>query len=112
MKIRKFYENEVQGPDGLIGGLSDMSPEKIKETIDNLTEILNTFNKKLSELKTIETDLSKFKSGSKSNLDQIDNSFTTIQSINGDLENEILNKLDTVITNLKDRLKNGKSYII
>jgi DNA repair ATPase RecN len=111
MKIKRFNESEVQGPSGQIDAFNDISPDKIDETIDELTSCINNFSEKLTKLKKIESDLSKFKSKSKSKMDQIDDSFIQLQKINRTIEMDINDKLDTVIQNLKDRKENGKNYI-
>lgn len=111
MKIKRFFENEVQGPQGQIDAFNDISSDKIDEIINDLSHFTNEFSETLSKLKKIESDLSKFKSNSKSKMDQIDDSFVQLQKVNRTIEKDVNDKLDTVIQNLKDRKENGKNYI-
>jgi|688.fasta_scaffold75183_3 hypothetical protein len=111
MKIKRFNENEVQGPEGQLDAFNDISSEKIDEIINDITKCTSIFSEKLSQLKKIESELSKFKSKSKSKMDQIDDSFVQLQRINRTIEKDVNDKLDTVVQNLKDRKDNGKNYI-
>jgi hypothetical protein len=111
MKIKRFYESEVQGPEGNLDAFNDISTDKIDEIIDDITSFTNDFSEKLSKLKKIETELSKFKSKSKSKMDQIDDSYVQLQKVNRTIERDVNDKLDTIIKNLKDRKENGKNFI-
>ena len=111
MKIKRFNENEVQGPQGTLDAFNDISTDKIDQIINDLTSFTSDFSEKLAKLQKIESELSKFKSKSKSKMDQIDDSFVQLQKVNRTIEQDINDKLDTIISNLKDRKENGKNYI-
>jgi len=111
MKIKRFFENEVQGPEGSTNLVNVISPDKLNEIITELQSYTSEFQDKLNSMKKIEKELSKFKSKSKTKMDQIDDSYVQIQSINSVLNKEIIDKMDTIISNLKDRIDNGKNYI-
>jgi hypothetical protein len=42
MKIKRFFENEVQGPEG-VTDLNDISPDKINQVMDGIEKSITIF---------------------------------------------------------------------
>lgn len=111
MKIKKFYENEVQGTVGNVDLVNDFSLSESEEIIKNLKLSMNIFQTKIEEFKKYENQLSKFKSKSRNKSDQIDDSVIEFQRLIKLLEDDIQNRLETLIYNMNDYIKNGRNYI-
>jgi len=111
MKIKRFFENEVQGPEGVTDLVNDISKERVEQIVKELGSISATYGDKLTTLKKFEEELSKYKSKSKESNDQIDDAVVTLQQINKSVEQDILNDLDSIVSKLNDYIDNGRNYI-
>ncbi len=85
MKIKRFFESELQGPDGTIDIVNDISPEKTQEIIKELKIVQTDISKYMDTISTFEKQLSKFKSDKKKSNDQIDDSVIQLQQLIGTL---------------------------
>ena len=61
MKIKRFFENEVQGPEGVTDLVNDISKERVDQIVKELGSISATYGDKLTTLKKFEEELSKYK---------------------------------------------------
>jgi DNA repair ATPase RecN len=111
MKIKRFFENEFQGPEGSIDLTNDISTSRVEEIIKDITSFLEKLDEEHTSLKKFEEELSRYKSSSKKGNDQIDDSVLQLQQINKSIESEIKSKLDDVVDKLKDYITNGRNYI-
>jgi Sec-independent protein translocase protein TatA len=125
MKIKRFNENEVQGPEGTMnlvddevqgpGGtinlVNDISTDKAEKIIKEMGGFLSSFQDILSKLKKFEQELAKYKSKSKKSNDQIDDSVVQLQKVNKSLEQDVQNKLDSIIKKLNNYITNGRNFI-
>jgi len=111
MKIKRFNENEVQGPDGTMDLVNDISTDKVEQIVKEIGGFLSSFEDSLSKLKKFEQELTKYKSKSKKSNDQIDDSVVQLQQVNKSLERDVQNKLDSVIKKLNDYVENGRNFI-
>jgi flagellar biosynthesis chaperone FliJ len=112
MKIKKFFETELQGPDGPIDIVNDISQEAAEDIIKKLKNQESSNQKYLVELESIERQLSKFKSSSKKSNDRIDNSIIELQQLINTLKTDIQPKIDTLTKNMEDYISNGRNYIL
>ena len=112
MKIKRFFESELQGPDGTIDIVNDISPQKTEEIIKELKLVQTDVKKNLDILSTFENQLSKFKSDKKKSNDQIDDSVIQLQQIINTLKKEIQPKIDTTISNLENYIENGRNFLL
>lgn len=101
MKIRKFYEAEET---------VDISNERVKELIDQLSSINTLIDSKKTELMSILSELSNFRSKSTKSNDQIDDSVSNLETIETKIS-DISTSLDTVVNNLKDYNDSGRKYL-
>jgi chromosome segregation ATPase len=101
MKIRKFYEAEET---------VDISNERVKELIDQLSGINTLIDSKKTELMSILSELSNFRSKSTKSNDQIDDSVSNLETIETKIS-DISTSLDTVVNNLKDYNDSGRKYL-
>jgi ABC-type transporter Mla subunit MlaD len=111
MKIKRFFENEVQGPIGNVDLVNDISTSRVEEIIKDMKSFMDAFDKNLNELVKIQKELSKYKNSSKNKNTQIDDSVTELQLVTKSLEETVLAKIDTVINQLEDYTDNGLRYI-
>lgn len=111
MKIKKFNESELQGPDGIIDIVNNMSQTKAEEIIKILRNQESINKNNLIELESIEKELSKFKSDKKNSNTQIDDSILEIQNVVGSIKKDILPSIDTILNRLQDYINNGTSFI-
>jgi ABC-type transporter Mla subunit MlaD len=110
MKIRRFFENEVQGPIGTTS-MSDISDDTVNQIINDLTEQITSLEQFSKKLKEYESKLERFTKNSSKGNDQIDDSITNLQQIQKYFSDS-KTTLDTLISNLEDYSKNGRQYII
>lgn len=110
MKIKRFFENEMQGPEGKTD-LLDISKDRVDEIIKELEKILDQSSTNLITLKKFEKELSKYKSKSTKSNDQIDDSVAELGRVNNFLENDVIDIIDSIIETLKQYNKEGRSYI-
>jgi uncharacterized coiled-coil DUF342 family protein len=111
MKIKRFFENEVQGPVGTMDLSKDISSSRVEEIIKDISSFMDNFEENLNKLKKYEEELAKYKSKSKKSNDQIDDSIVELQQVNKSIEQDVQSKLDTLIEKLKDYVENGRNYI-
>ena len=112
MKIKRFFESELQGPDGAIDIVNDISPQKTEEIIKELKLVQTDVKKNLDILSTFEKQLSKFKSDKKKSNDQIDDSVIQLQQLINNLKKEVQPKIDTTISNLENYIENGRNFLL
>jgi ABC-type transporter Mla subunit MlaD len=112
MKIKRFYESELQGPDGTIDIVNDISPEKTEEIIKELKIVQTDISKHMEAISIFEKQLSRFKSDKKKSNDQIDDSVIQLQQLIGTLKKEVQPKIDTTISNLENYIENGRNFLL
>lgn len=100
MKIKRFSESEQV----------DISPERVGEIIEELKDMLSSFEDNFKSTESYLNELNNYKSKSKKGNDQIDDSISALQVVKKDLEDSI-DKLDTVINNLMDYNDEGRKYL-
>ncbi len=110
MKIRRFYENEVQGPEGKIDLMNDISSERVEEIIKDLSEQVASLDEFVKTNQKFESEFEKYRSKSKKGNDQIDDSVINLQRIIKSLE-DAKSSVDTLVTGLEDYIKSGRKYI-
>lgn len=101
MKIRKFFEQDEN---------VDISNVRIKEILDTITSISSDFDKNKEVIISLTNELSNYRSKSKTSNDQIDDSVSNLEQINGDIS-KVLSSLDTIAKNLKDYDESGRKYL-
>lgn len=111
MRIRKFFENELQGPQGITNLSNDISSERVEEIVREILTLLDKFQEGQTKLKKFEEELSKYRNKSKKGNDQIDDTVIEIQQVNKSLEIDVQSKLDNIIEKMKDYIDNGRNYI-
>ena len=111
MKIKRFFENEVQGPEGKTDIVNDISTERVEQIIKEIGSFSTNFEENLTKLKKFEEELSKYKSESNKSNDQIDDTVVTLQKVNKSIEQDVLNNLDSIANKLNDYINNGRNYI-
>jgi hypothetical protein len=110
MRIKRFFENEVQGPEGK-SDLNDISPDKVNQIIDGITSAISTFEEKLEVLKKSQNDLTKFKSNSKDSNDQIDDSVVSLGDVTDSIQKKVIDELDSIKSKLEDYIKEGRQFL-
>lgn len=100
MKIKRFNESEDY----------DISPERTSEIIEELKNILSSFNSDIKNIELYINELNNYKSNSKKGNDQIDDSISALEITRKDLENSI-DKVDTVVSNLLNYNDNGREFL-
>jgi Sec-independent protein translocase protein TatA len=111
MKINRFFENEVQGPIGNIDLMNNISSDRVRELMKDLEESMDNFDKNLNNFKTLQKELSNYKSKKSKKNNQIDDTVSEFQLLNKSLEEDIISRLDIIIQQLKDYTTNGERYI-
>ena len=111
MKIKRFFENEVQGPNGTVDLSNDISTSRVEEIIKEMSSSIDNFDKNHTQLKKFEEELKKYTNKSSSKNDQIDDSIIELQMVNKSLEQDILSRMDIIIEKLKNYIKEGRNYI-
>jgi anti-sigma28 factor (negative regulator of flagellin synthesis) len=111
MKIKRFFESELQGPDGSIDLTNDISTQRVEEIIKDITTFLDRLDESHTTLKKFEEELTKYKSSSKKGNDQIDDSVIQLQQVNKTIESDVKSKLDDIVDKLKNYIEDGRNYI-
>jgi hypothetical protein len=111
MKIKRFFENEVQGPNGTVDLSNDISTSRVEEIIKEMSSSIDNFDKNHTQLKKFEEELKKYTNKSSSKNDQIDDSIIELQMVNKSLEQDILSRMDIIIEKLENYIKEGRNYI-
>ncbi len=100
MRIRRFVESNVV----------DISPDRVIEINEYLSTLNSDINQKCEKIESILNEMDNYKSQSKSNNDQIDDSIANLQIIRKSLA-DVTDKVDSVISNLTDYNKDGRKFI-
>lgn len=100
MRIFKFNESE----------LSEISPDRVSEIIENISTISNDVRQKQESIDALINELGNFKTSSKSSNDQIDDSISNLEILRK-LLGDSLDKMDNVVINMKDYSKDGRKYL-
>lgn len=111
MKIKRFLESEVQGPEGKVDIVNNISTERVDVIKKGIESHLSSIDKIQKELTTFENELSKYTSNSKKSNNQIDDSVLELKLINDSLRNIIEIKLSTVVQKLEHYQTNGSKFI-
>ena len=101
MKIRRFFEAEEQ---------KDIATERVEEILKELKEFTSQLEEKSKITDSLETELSNYKNLSSKSNDQIDDSIAALQIIKKNVDDSI-DKLDTVITNIRNYNEEGRKYL-
>ncbi len=112
MRIKKFFESELQGPDGSMDIVNDISSNKVGEIIKELKSYQSSYQKSLTYLQSLERELSKYKKEKNKSNDQIDESVLSVQKIINSINQNIKPNIESVISNLDDYISNGRNYIL
>ena len=97
MKIKRFNESEQL----------DISTERIGEIVESVKEMMAFIDDKSDFLESLLNELNNYKNESSKGNDQIDDSIASLQVAKKDVDN-ILDKLDNVVSNLKDYNDSGR----
>jgi ABC-type transporter Mla subunit MlaD len=100
MKIKRFNESEQL----------DISSERIGEIVESVKEMMAFIDDKNDFLESLLNELNNYKNESSKGNDQIDDSIASLQVAKKDVDN-ILDKLDNVVSNLKDYNDSGRKYL-
>jgi ABC-type transporter Mla subunit MlaD len=100
MKIKRFNESEQL----------DISTERIGEIVESVKEMMAFIDDKSDFLESLLNELNNYKNESSKGNDQIDDSIASLQVAKKDVDN-ILDKLDNVVSNLKDYNDSGRKYL-
>jgi ABC-type transporter Mla subunit MlaD len=100
MKIKRFNESEQL----------DISTERIGEIVESVKEMMAFVDDKSDFLESLLNELNNYKNESSKGNDQIDDSIASLQVAKKDVDN-ILDKLDNVVSNLKDYNDSGRKYL-
>jgi ABC-type transporter Mla subunit MlaD len=100
MKIKRFNESEQL----------DISTERVGEIVDSVKEMMAFIDDKNDFLESLLNELNNYKNESSKGNDQIDDSIASLQVAKKDVDN-ILDKLDNVVSNLKDYNDSGRKYL-
>lgn len=100
MRIRRFFEAE-QG---------DISNERVAEILDILRDMVTNIEEKTKFVDSLGNELSNYKSQSTKSNDQIDDTIAALQIIKKDFD-DVVDKLDTAVSNLDDYNQNGRKYL-
>jgi ABC-type transporter Mla subunit MlaD len=100
MKIRRFDESEM----------SDISPDRVIEILQSLTTMSSEMDQRIELIDSLINELNNFKSSSKSNNDQIDDSISNLE-ITRRLFKDSLDKMDNVASNMRDYNQNGRKFL-
>jgi ABC-type transporter Mla subunit MlaD len=100
MRIFKFNEAE----------LSEISPDRVSEIIENMSTISNDVRQKQESIDALINELGNFKTSNKSSNDQIDDSISSLEILRK-LLGDSLDKMDNVVINMKDYSKDGRKYL-
>ena len=100
MKIKRFNESEQL----------DISTERVGEIVDGVKEMMAFIDDKSDFLESLLNELNNYKNESSKGNDQIDDSIASLQVAKKDVDN-ILDKLDNVVSNLKDYNDSGRKYL-
>lgn len=100
MKIKRFNESEQL----------DISIERIGEIVESVKEMMDFIDDKSDFLESLLNELNNYKNESTKGNDQIDDSIASLQVAKKDVDN-ILDKLDNVVSNLKDYNDSGRKYL-
>ena len=100
MKIKRFNESEQL----------DISTERIVEIVVIVKEMMDFIDDKSDFLESLLNELNNYKNESSKGNDQIDDSIASLQVAKKDVDN-ILDKLDNVVSNLKDYNDSGRKYL-
>ena len=101
MRIKKFKTFEA---------VKEIDPNKITEITSLLTETISDLDKKREQMENLIKDLSIFKSGSKDNNDQIDDSIINLETIKKELSN-LIQKVDNVNTTIQEYSDKGRQFL-
>ena len=101
MKIRRFFEAEEQ---------KDIATERVDEILKELKEFTSQLENRVKIVNSLESELSNYKNLSTKSNDQIDDSIAALQIIKKNVDDSI-DKLDTVINNLRDYNTDGRKYL-
>jgi hypothetical protein len=100
MRIKRFNESDQ----------IDISTERVTEIVDNIKEMMSFIDDKNGFLESLLNELNNYKNDSSKGNDQIDDSIASLQVVKKDVEN-ILDKLDNVVSNLNDYNDGGRKYL-
>jgi ABC-type transporter Mla subunit MlaD len=100
MRIKRFNESEQL----------DISTERIGEIVESVKEMMSFIDDKSDFLESLLNELNNYKNESSKGNDQIDDSIASLQVAKKDVDN-ILDKLDNVVSNLKDYNDSGRKYL-
>ncbi len=100
MRIKRFNESEQ----------IDISTERVTEIVDSIKEMMSFIDDKNGFLESLLNELNNYKNDSSKGNDQIDDSIASLQVVKKDVEN-ILDKLDNVVSNLNDYNDGGRKYL-
>lgn len=101
MKIKRFLESEEQ---------KDLANERVEEILNELKEFTSQLENRVKIVNSLESELSNYKNLSTKSNDQIDDSIAALQIIKKNVDDSI-DKLDTVINNLRDYNTDGRKYL-
>jgi ABC-type transporter Mla subunit MlaD len=101
MKIYKFNESNI---------LDDISPDRIDEVLNKLTETSNILDDKMESIQSLIGEFSKFKSNSKKSNDQIDDTVLSLESLKSKMSDS-LQIISSINENLENYKENGRKYI-
>jgi hypothetical protein len=101
MKIKRFLESEEQ---------KDLANERVEDILKELKEFTSQLENRVKIVNSLEGELSNYKNLSTKSNDQIDDSIAALQIIKKNVDDSI-DKLDTIITNLKDYNTEGRKYL-
>lgn len=100
MRIKRFNESEQ----------IDISTERVTEIVDSIKEMMSFIDDRNGFLESLLNELNNYKNDSNKGNDQIDDSIASLQVVKKDVEN-ILDKLDNVVSNLSDYNDGGRKYL-
>jgi len=100
MRIKRFLEAE-QG---------DISNERVSEILEVLRDMATNIEEKTKFIDSLGHELSNYKNQSTKSNDQIDDTIAALQIIKKDFD-DIIDKLDTTVSNLDDYNQNGRKFL-
>ncbi len=100
MKIRRFDESDM----------NDISPDRVVEILQSLTVMSSDMDQRVELIDSLINELNNFKSTSKSNNDQVDDSISNLEIVRS-LFKDSLGNLDSVVSNMRDYNQNGRKFL-
>ena len=101
MKIKRFNENNEP---------LELEETRTNDIIDDLETFMSFVNKKKTSTEALINELSKYQNPSKKGNDQIDDTINALQIVLNNVD-DVIDKLDTSIENLKHYNEEGRKYL-